>query len=790
MDRSHRTIAGALLAILAAACMTAASAAIITVGQPDKQSGGTCDCFELQCALDMAVSNASSGGLVNEIRLTDSHILTDEGAHTDVQPNATLTITGGFPTCDDTLANGQQRGIDGHHSYSGTIAPVFSFTTGAGAIVHMRLLDIGNGQGNGGNGGAIRFTGGGSLDISQTHMAGNNAAFGGGVYFEAAGTLWIADSTIESNTGTTLGGGVRAYGTSANAKVILGPNIMIQGNIAANGGGIAISGLLLTMDALNSLIQNNQAPGGAGGGLYIRGHDGLAGHAHIGSPGNVILSNTAALGGGVAIVASDGADGDDAYLTLSSTNPANPTSIFVNGATSKGGGIYLVGADGSMYVNTAHADIGNHAKIVGNYAPIGSAAYLDNVVSGNILNENVFGSSLTMTSGAITNNTSEDSGFNPTDGAIIHVGDSNYGVDGLRLNSVEFRNNLGGPVVRSDANTVLKNVLIANNTTQSSVLDSIGSDGAVTLTDSTIANNTIGGTYVVTQKIDTTLQRLVIDQPGKAILHKGGGSTTVQQVMTTDEVATLNAGPEAVAYPSIRFVDPANGDYHLRAASPAVDRAGAVMGEPADFDGLSRDVDLPFNANVFGPRDLGAFERQAVQPLVLNADFDLSSHFWTTFAGAWDGTSNATGASGSGSWKYSAPDSNGHRVVLAQQCVFLPGPAGYVISGWGHTSGFTVDTRDYARLAWEFRNDGGEACTDGTPTASGEFTLGHSTGWTQATNPVSIDVFEWSHNSSITVYLVASAGTITTARSINAWFDGIAIAPQTLVDLIFASGFQ
>jgi hypothetical protein len=65
MDRSHRTIAGALLAILAAACMTAASAAIITVGQPDKQSGGTCDCFELQCALDMAVSNASSGGLVN-----------------------------------------------------------------------------------------------------------------------------------------------------------------------------------------------------------------------------------------------------------------------------------------------------------------------------------------------------------------------------------------------------------------------------------------------------------------------------------------------------------------------------------------------------------------------------------------------------------------------------------------------------------------------------------------------------------------------------------------------------
>ena len=176
---------------------------------------------------------------------------------------------------------------------------------------------------------------------------------------------------------------------------------------------------------------------------------------------------------------------------------------------------------------------------------------------------------------------------------------------------------------------------------------------------------------------------------------------------------------------------------------------------------------------------------------MLNGDFDVPDlRNWTLFTGGWDGTSNADGAAGSGSVKYSAPNTDGTHVVVAQQCVFLPGPGSYVINGWGHTSGATVNTRDYARLGWEFRYDGYSACTNSIPSASGEFTLGHSTGWTQAAAPAVVNVFDWSRNSSITLYLIAGAGTITTARNINAWFDGITIDVQPLEDLIFSDGFN
>ena len=785
MDRWQRTIAG-VCALAAALCSTAACAAVITIGQPDKASGGTCDCFELQCALNQVESNESIGQLNNEVRLTDSHILTNDDGHVNVLANANLTITGGFPTCDDQVANGQQRGIDGHHTYSDTQAPVFTVTTGAGSVVHMQLLDIGNGWNEGGSGGAIKFTGGGSLEIANSHMAGNRAAYGGGVYFEAAGSLTISNTTIENNTATTLGGGIRAYGTSPNAKLFLYSNTIVQNNLASNGGGVAIDGLSMWMQFSNTLIQANQAPGGYGGGLLVSGHDGLPGHASISSPGNVISSNQAAFGGGIAVVAGADADYADAHLAVSGSG------IFFNGATSKGGGIYLLpGEANSSIANDATADVSNFAGIIANSAPVGSAAYLDNVVGGPIFFGEVALSNLTMTDASIMNNTSEDAGFNPTDGAIIHVGDSDLSYEGLTLNRVDFRNNNGGPVVRSDATTTLKNVLIANNSTLSSVLDSIGSDWTVDLRDSTIANNTINGAYVVSQRIDTTLQGVIIDQPGKTMLHKISGSTTVHQVMTTGEVASLNAGPEAVAYPSIRFVDPANGDYHLRAASPALDHEAADGTEPLDFDGNSRDVDLPFNANVFGPRDLGAYERPGVQPLVLNGNFDGGVGSWSSvsaFASWTNDDSNGSGSSGSLYFAQSAEADQGSRTV-AIQCVHLPGPGRYTLTGKGKHGPSTAKGGDSARLNWDFRKDGGEACTDGAADSSGQLILGSGTAWSQAASPAVIDVFDWTHNSSITITLIGRDGA-DTGTQIDVSFDNIALDVEELTDLIFSAGFE
>jgi len=56
------------------------------------------------------------------------------------------------------------------------------------------------------------------------------------------------------------------------------------------------------------------------------------------------------------------------------------------------------------------------------------------------------------------------------------------------------------------------------------------------------------------------------------------------------------------------YFDAANHDYHLKPYSPGVDYAPAQGG--TDLDGLPRTIDLTSKVNLYGPRDLGAYETQ------------------------------------------------------------------------------------------------------------------------------------------------------------------------------------
>lgn len=58
------------------------------------------------------------------------------------------------------------------------------------------------------------------------------------------------------------------------------------------------------------------------------------------------------------------------------------------------------------------------------------------------------------------------------------------------------------------------------------------------------------------------------------------------------------------------FVNAAGGDYHLRPDSQGVDYAPADSNISIDLDDRPRDVDLDSVPNIYGPRDLGAYERQ------------------------------------------------------------------------------------------------------------------------------------------------------------------------------------
>lgn len=743
---------------LALSCANPALAAVITVGIP-AGAGQPCDFDDIQAALNYANSN---GDLNNEVRLMyysgENGVAFYKRADSlTLDAGKSVLITGGYGSCTQLSADSTRTNIDGHKPYDSGLGSVLSIHAGTGSTVQLRQLNIGGGQtALGDAGGGIYYSGDGMLDIADCDVSTSTAGYGGGIYAEGTG------------------------GTAA--KLHIGANVGVYSNAAAYyGGGIRIAGLEMTMDGNGSFITQNKADTGDGGGLAITGHSGKGGKATISSPGSSISNNTANRGGGVAVMANDN-DNETATLVLRS-------GLIGNFAHYRGGGIFAREEALSFPSRWVDANVfaDSNAHIDSNAAPEGAAIYLD--YAEDFFGDN-YGASFSMTTGSIDNNLSMDDRSTFTDGAIVYESDGSYTSD-VHLARITMRGNHGGPVVRNDKTVEMRNVLIAGNISSSSLIDGIGGDGWTYLIDSTVASNTIAGNYVIAQSNDMTLQRTIIDQPGKTVLHHTGGTVTVQQVLSSDEVASLNAGNEAFAA-APRFVDPANGEYELQASSPAVDYAPADGTQTVDLFGRARDVDLPFKTNISGPRDLGAFERPSLQPLVLNGDLDTSEmRHWTTFAGAWDSSQNATGTAGSGSWKYSVSSTNGTHVVVAQQCVFLPGPGSYVINGWGRTSGFTVDTRDYARLGWEFRYDGYEACTNGSgPNATGEFTLGHSTSWTQAATPAVVNVFDWSKNSSITLYLIASAGTITTARNINAWFDGITIDVQPLEDLIFSNGFN
>ena len=110
------------------------------------------------------------------------------------------------------------------------------------------------------------------------------------------------------------------------------------------------------------------------------------------------------------------------------------------------------------------------------------------------------------------------------------------------------------------------------------------------------------------------------------------------------------------------------------------------------------------------------------------------------------------------------------------QCVPLPGPGTYALTGWGRGTGTMVTAGDLAQLHWEFRKNGGEDCTGGLLDASGTTTLSNSTSWSRPQTPVSIAVAEqdWTPYSTIAVTLVAVENGASGAPT-NAWFDGVTL---------------
>ncbi|MEO5625309.1 MAG: hypothetical protein ABIQ70_04805 [Dokdonella sp.] len=698
-----------------------------------------------------------------------------------------LDLVGGFADCSQAASDSSHTVIDGA---GGITDPVFRITVPTGGLVKLSYLTIQHGDEDGsGKGGGIYVKGNGILELDHATVTQNIAGYGGGIYAEGTGT---------------------------ETELVIGEDVAIVGNTARyNGGGVVNDGTEMTMTQPDSYIANNEAQGvltpplnewigGNGGGLLVTSASRKA-YTYLGSTGfgraGAIYLNSARRGGGVAVLGSN----DIAQLQVFSTDPARPMRIKGNSASVDGGGVYL-GIGGDEF---ARADlVAWFVYIEDNIAPAGAAIAVrnsDGISDGVVFNgpaNRPLGSidcPVGKPCGGINGNTGIDDASQPT-GGIVQV--SAYGF--TRFYRITFEGNSGQYLFRGDGGDGAQafethHVAITGNTTSSNLI-SAGDNGAISLQNTTIAGNAVGASTVMrfgnAYAHADQLYRSIIWQPGKTTLDlTGGPPLDLLDLMVSERTSVDGGNTPYVTVRDPRFVDPANGDYSLIAGSPAVDYSGNVAGDSTDLYGNPRDVDLPILSNYHGVRDLGAIERQTLQPLVLNSDFDTDLRLWSeAIAGLTtrDPTRNISGAAGSGSVHISSPANAvpGTRFGALVQCVHLPGPGIYALNGWGHGTGTAVTGGDIAELYWEYRKSGGEGCTNGAADASGTKILSSSNNWSKPATPAFIEVTaqDFTYTSSIAVTLVAEENGPSGAPT-NAWFDGITLSVGG-DDVIFANGFD
>ena len=733
-----------------------AHAAVYTVG-----GDGACTYTDIAAAA--AAADAHPGP--DTVRVAYNQSYTEQANVFTVSED--LDIIGGFADCTQATSDGTRVTIDGA---GGDKAPVFSITIPAGGHVRMSYLTIQNGDEDGsGKGGGIYFQGGGVLELNHVAVAQNIAGSGGGIYAD----------------GDSFGA----------AELVIGTDVAIVGNTARNnGGGVASSSAQITMTQPDSYIANNHAPNGLGGGIYLIGSSptrALLGSSGFGNVGAIYL-NDAKSGGGVAIqgyFVSYGAE-----LDLFSTDPARPMRIKGNTATDSGGGIYFFQTFGT------NALLAWNAWIEDNIAPHGAAMFVGDLVSGIYVNDpahrpaGAIDCPVGSPCGGIVNNLAINEASQYTGGIVESNADA-YVV----LNRIGVTGNTGRYVFSDDhpLTLIAHNVAITGNATTGSVIWTDNDNDDIDLTNVTIAGNIMNDDTVLRYGNDSgntgKLSRTIIWQPGKLTLNLKGDALDLFDVMVSERNSVDGGNTPHVYQYDPRFVDPDHGDFSLRAGSPAINFTTSVDGDHFDLYSNPRDVKIPIAANFF-TRDLGAIERQTLQPLVLNSDFDVDLRLWkTAIAGttSWDSTKNISGAAGSGAAHVTASSAvTGTQTGGIVQCVHLPGPGNYKLNGWGRGTGTMVTAGDIAELYWEYRKDGGEGCTGGAPDATGTKLLANGPNWSRPATPDTIVVTEqdWRYTSSIAVTLVAVENGPSGAPT-NAWFDGITLGVEG-EDTIFSGGFE
>ena len=752
-----------------------ASASIFKVG-----TGTGCTHSTIQAAVNAANGNPG----LDHIIVTRSQNYTAQAVKVLVQQP--LTISGGYGTCADAQPSGGLTTVSGA---GGTADSVFTINTGNAEVLLERLL-VRDGD-----------------DTETSH--------GGGIDYTGSGLLSLVDMSITRNS-AGYGGGVSAIGSGGPAELLILGNVAIMTNTALrNGGGVHLKGTVtLRMYESNSFISDNQAAGtalpyGYGGGLCaVAPADAVIRSGGFGSLG-VISSNRARAGGGVAAMANDSVDGN-ANIHIGSSDPDRALLINDNFARVAGGAIY---ADANTS-ETVFGHVGNgavyvrNANLIGNTASVGAVVYLasdsslGNARSGKFYfnsSQDVAPCSPGVSCNLIEGNESRNQAGQRTDGALIHGTEDAW----MTIRRAHVTGNIARSFVdlHSAFRVDIHNTLIEGNDFSAAVLQfPTDNDADITLNHLTITDNSIGGAGVIAHRGHVELNRSIIWQPGKKVRDTAASSGTFDgNYVLANETASI-PGVGLALYPfNPGFINPTLKDYHLRAGSEAIDTAPytAALDGNLDLDGLPRSVNLPL-VPAGTSVDLGAYERQSINNIMVNDSFNADLSQWTLPYPAIVSrdSNNGNGPSGSGSLKVlGGIVSNAASVTVAKQCQVLPGPGLYRITAWGRSPGAgAITPGDGLTVNWKVFKPAVPAygCT-GPIIDQGDVLIPATTNWMLSPTPgqFGINFDDYLSNAAVEISLVARDVSFPDPqgfRDYNVAFDGITLEANN--DLIFANGFD
>ncbi len=418
-----------------------------------------------------------------------------------------------------------------------------------------------------------------SPTLSDCTISGNRAKTqsGGGIYGKAS-SLTLTNCTISENSAEEEGGGIYAFQGSLSLT-----NCTLLGSSANEGGGVYCEQNSPTVTDCS--ISENAAQ--TGGGIYS-------------IDGSATFTACAILGNSAAI----GEEGGGGIYSMRSTVVLTDCAISSNSTQGYGGG--LLSTDSSLILTgcTIAGNFGAHGG-GGLRCGNGSAVLEKCTISGNSVR--AIGGGIYCYDAIImlTNCTISDNSSSSYDGGGLSCSWSKMTLRSCTISDntagrwgggLKVQYNLGLPVK-------LTNCLIIGNSADSGGGLACSDSSTIDLINCTIADNSAhhDGGGIDGWDCFCYLRSSILwgNSPSQARFGGGlgwiGASYSDIQDGWPGE-GNIDADP--------LFLDPANGDYHLRAGSPCIDTATAAGAPDTDFEGDPR----PWGAGY----DIGADEYTGV----------------------------------------------------------------------------------------------------------------------------------------------------------------------------------